>query len=347
MRVYIVTDECSDIMFRSSTAMYTPIQLDHANYGYASISKYKLTEYLMTTQNVHHNLFQMSRLKSNRDRATAEYDSFAFLKEHVCSELVERVRDVTRRFSLALDWGSHDGRGACKLVKSQNVEHAVCVETSPLFAMASRTRSLPAVSAPFECIPFLPNSFDLFVSTLSLHWVNELPKFFIEVNKSLVPDGLFVAAMFGVGTLKELRESLIEAEIEVSGGAQSRLPPMPSLHDMATLLQQTGFALPVADIEPITVRYDDLFQLLKDIRGMGEQVPIFPKRDSIASRRLLNRTNEVYRRNYAQADGKIPATFQIIWLSGWTPSPDQPKALRPGSAKHSLADAIRHPEKLD
>lgn len=301
----------------------------------------------MTAQNVHHNLFQMSRLKSNRDRAATEYDSFAFLKDHVCSELVERVGDVTRRFSFALDWGSHDGRGASKLVESKNVERAVCLETSPLFATQARTRSLPAVSAPFECIPFLPNSFDLFVSTLSLHWVNALPKFFNEVNKSLVPDGLFVAAMFGVGTLKELRESLIEAETEISGGARSRLPPMPSLHDIATLLQQTGFALPVADIEPITVRYDDLFQLLKDIRGMGEQVPVFPQRDSIASRQLLNRTNEVYQRNHAQADGKIPATFQIIWLSGWTPSPNQPKPLRPGTAKHSLADAIRHREKLD
>lgn len=299
---------------------------------------------MIQTQTDSSHLYQMARLKNNRDRAATEYDSFAFLKERVSNDLVERVCDVSRRFRLALDWGAHDGRGAEKLLESKRTENAVCLELSPQFACKARARNLLSVSASFENVPFQENTFDLVVSALSLHWVNDLPKFLAEINRSMVDDGFFVAALFGFGTLKELRDSLIEAEIEYSGGARNRLPPMPGLQDMATLLQLSGFALPVVDIQPITVRYNNIFSLLHDIRGMGEQAPTDPKPEDFVSRNLLERTNKIYRKNYAERDGKIPATFQIIWISGWSPSPDQPKALRPGSAKHSLAAAVRRSE---
>ncbi len=299
----------------------------------------------MKTRNEHSQLFQMARLKNNRNRAAMEYDSFAFLKERVCNELVERVCDVSRQFRLALDWGAHDGRSASKLLDSKKAENAICLELSPLFACKARAHNLLSVSAPFESVPFRPNTFDLVVSALSLHWVNDLPNFLSEINLSMAEDGFFVAAFFGLGTLKELRDSMIEAEIECSGGATTRLPPMPSLQDMATLLQISGFALPVADIQPITVRYSNIFKLLDDIRGMGEQAPTVQRHEHFVSRTLLERTDKIYRENYAESDDKIPATFQIIWISGWSPSPNQPKALKPGSAKHSLAAAVRRSEK--
>lgn len=295
----------------------------------------------MAIQNANLKLFDMARLRRNRCRAAGEYDSFAFLKEYVSNELVERVHDVTRQFDFALDWGSHDGRGASKLIKSKRVKQAICLDISPQFARNARNRGLSAISAPFDNVPFTQKSFDLFVSTLSLHWVNDIPKLLIDVNRSLKPDGFFVVALYGAGTLKEFRRSLIEAEIENTGGARNRLPPLPNLQDMATLLQQTGFALPVADTETVTVRYSSSSKLLSDIRGMGEQAPIFNVRENPTSRNLLKLTDQIYRKNHQEEDGKIPATFQIIWLSGWSPSPDQPKALRPGSAKHSLAEAVR------
>ncbi|MEQ9314417.1 MAG: SAM-dependent methyltransferase, partial [Henriciella sp.] len=159
---------------------------------------------------------------------------------------------------------------------------------------------------------------------------------------------LFLGCLFGAGTLAELRTSLLEAETELTGGATPRLSPLPGLQDMAGLLQRTGFALPVVDVEPVTVRYGDPLKLLADLKGMGEQAA-FAVGDRAGrkplTRRLLARMAEIYAERFADPDGRLRATFNVIWLSGWAPDASQPRPLRPGSAKHSLADAVKRAKK--
>ena len=181
------------------------------------------------------------------------------------------------------------------------------------------------------------------VSVLSLHWINDLPGALSQIRSVMQPDGLFLACLFGGGTLNELRASLIEAESEITGGISPRLSPLPNLQDMAGLLQRAGFALPVADIERVTVRYSHPMKVLQDLKGMGEQAAFAPRdgqQRRPLSRRILARMSEIYAERYSDPDGKIRASFDVIWLSGWAPAAGQPQPLKPGSGKFSLADAV-------
>jgi hypothetical protein len=180
--------------------------------------------------------------------------------------------------------------------------------------------------------------------------VNDLPGALIQIRTALKPDGLFLGCLFGAGTLGELRTSFLEAETELTGGAGVRISPLPGLQDMAGLMQRAGFALPVVDLETVTVRYGEPFKLLRDIKGMGEQAAFAPNEKMPRrplSRRLLARMAEIYAERFADSDGRLRATFNVIWLSGWAPDASQPKPLRPGSAKHSLADAVRKAGRKD
>lgn len=217
-------------------------------------------------------------------------------------------------------------------------------EVSAPFRQAMEQRGLSAIQVDEEEIAVDPSSYDLVTSVLSLHWVNDLPGSLIQIRQALKPDGLFLGCLFGAGTLGELRTSFLEAETEVTGGAGARISPLPALQDMAGLMQRAGFALPVVDLETVTVRYSDPFKLLSDIKGMGEQAAFaanekLPRRP--LSRRLLARMADIYAERFADEDGRLRATFNVIWLSGWAPDRSQPKPLRPGSAKHSMADAVR------
>lgn len=207
-----------------------------------------------------------------------------------------------------------------------------------------RENGFETVTSDSEKLPFAPASFDLVTSVLSLHWINDLPGILHQVREVLMPDGLFLACLFGGGTLAELRAALIEAENEITGGVSPRLSPLPGLQDMAGLLQRAGFALPVADVERVRVRYSHPMQLLQDLKGMGEQAA-FAKRDGQdrrpLSRRILARMSEIYMDRFSDPDGKVRATFEIVWLSGWAPHASQPKPLKPGSGQHSLAEAVR------
>ncbi len=177
-------------------------------------------------------------------------------------------------------------------------------------------------------------------SALSLHWVNDLPGTLIQIRRVLKPDGLFLAGLFAAGTLAELRESLIMAETEICGGAALRIAPLPGLRDLAGLLQRAGFVLPVADRETVTVRYDDMRSLLADLKGMGERAAFARGLTRPMRRSVLERAGEIYAQRFSDADGRIRASFEIAYLSGWAPGPDQPTPLKPGSAKVSLADAL-------
>jgi SAM-dependent methyltransferase len=195
------------------------------------------------------------------------------------------------------------------------------------------------IAAP-ETVPLPAESLDLAVSLLSLQETNDTPGTLIQIRRALRPDGLFLGAMAGAGTLAELRESLLVAESELSGGASPRVIPFADVRDVGALMQRAGFALPVTDVETVTVRYPDMFALMRDLRAMGATNALAARSRRPASRALFLRAAQIYGQRFSDPDGRIRATFAIIWMSGWAPAPTQQKPLKPGSAKVSLADYL-------
>lgn len=191
-----------------------------------------------------------------------------------------------------------------------------------------------------EALPFGDGSFDIVTSLLSLHWVNDLPGSLVQIRRILRPDGLLLAALLGGETLKELRRSLADAEIANEGGLSPRVSPFADVRDVGNLLQRAGFALPVVDCDTITVSYQDPLKLLADLRGMGESNAVRERRKSASRRSTLFDALQRYRDSHADADGRIPATFQVIFVSAWAPDVSQQRPLRPGSALTRLADAL-------
>jgi SAM-dependent methyltransferase len=196
------------------------------------------------------------------------------------------------------------------------------------------------VAADEEALPFADGSLDLIVSGLSLQAVNDLPGVLVQVRRALKPDGLFLAALFGGETLTELRQSFTVAETELDGGVSPRVAPFADVREMGALLQRAGFALPVTDVDRITVRYSTPFRLLRDLRRMGAANPLAERRRVPLRRAILMRAMEVYAERFADPDGKVRASFDIVWLSGWSPHESQQQPLQPGSAKQRLADAL-------
>ncbi|GAB5455788.1 MAG: methyltransferase domain-containing protein [Henriciella sp.] len=257
---------------------------------------------------------------------------------------MDRLRDSPREFEHALDLFAHTGQASQTLRESGCVHKISALEPSDAMSALFTDTAIERPEMASEKLPFDRHTFDLVVSVLALHWANDLPGLLSQVRTVLKPDGLFLASLFGGGTLSELRTALIEAESELTGGVSPRLSPLPSLQDMAGLLQRAGFALPVADVERVTVRYDHPMKLLQDLKGMGEQAAFTPREGQERrplSRRILARMSEIYMDRFSDSDGKIRASFEIIWLSGWAPAAGQPKPLKPGSGKFSLADAVK------
>ena len=260
-----------------------------------------------------------------------------FLFREVTERLLDRLDDTTRRFPAALDLGCHAGELGRALNGRGGIDLLVQADLSP--AMARRAGRL-TVTVDEEALPFAEASFDVILSNLSLHWVNDLPGALLQARRALKPDGLFLAAMLGGETLRELRASLLEAELEVEGGAAPRISPFADLRDAGGLLQRAGFALPVIDRDDITVTYPDALALMRDLRGMGETNAVHARRRGFTRRATLLRAAALYAERFAQPDGRIPATFQVIYLTGWAPHDSQQQPLRPGSAKARLADAL-------
>jgi SAM-dependent methyltransferase len=197
-----------------------------------------------------------------------------------------------------------------------------------------------------ERLPFAAGSLDLVVSTLGLHWTNDVVGALIQIRMALKPDGLFIGSLLGGATLTELRQSLVAAEAEILGGAGSRVSPFAGSADGADLLQRAGFALPVADVDRVTVRYEHPLKLLADLRQMGETSVLADRHPRGLTRTVLGRAAEIYVERYAGADGRVPATFEILTLTGGAPHASQQQPLKPGSAKMRLADAlgtVEHP----
>lgn len=274
-----------------------------------------------------------------RTRAAATYADYSFLKDVAAEDIALRLSAVNRRFERVLDLGAHDGTLARRLAgdpqTSDRIGDVIHADLSPAFLKPPLS-----VVADEEALPFADASFDLVVSALSLHWVNDLPGALIQIRRALKPDGLFIGAALGGRTLSELRQALIAAEEEIRGGAGMHVSPFMDVIDAAGLMQRAGFAMPVADNDARKVRYGDPFRLLTDLRGMGETAALASRNGPKLTRRVLFRAMEIYRERFADPDGKVRATFEIITLSGWAPAPDQQKPLRPGSAKVRLADAL-------
>ncbi len=269
-----------------------------------------------------------------------------FLLDRVADEFAHRLRLVLRRFDLAVDLGTPTAAVRTALVSDGAIGTTIAVD--PLMGAARRRSGYDADAAtPFLCIaadeealPFGDSTIDLVVSGLALQVVNDLPGVLVQVRRALKPDGLFLAALLGGDTLTELRQSFAAAESELDGGVSPRVAPFADVREIGALLQRAGFALPVTDVDRITVRYATPFGLLRDLRRMGAANPLVERRRVPLRRATLMRAMEVYAERFADPDGKVRATFDIVWLSGWSPHESQQQPLRPGSARRRLADAL-------
>jgi NADH dehydrogenase [ubiquinone] 1 alpha subcomplex assembly factor 5 len=268
-------------------------------------------------------LFDRRAWRLHRERAARS--GVSFLHDEIVQRLFDRLGLVNREFGCALDLGARDGQLASRLAAEGGVRWVVPAEPATGFFPRPAGGQ---VGADPELIPFRDASFDLIASSLVLHWCADLPGTLIQIRRALQPDGLFLAAMFGGGTLVELRTALFEAELAEEGGVSPRVSPTVELGDAAALLQRAGFAMPVADSEIITVTYPDMVALMHDLRGMGETNSLVARRHFL-SRATLDRAGAIYAERFAAAGGRITATFEVLFLTGWAPHPDQSKP-RPG-----------------
>jgi SAM-dependent methyltransferase len=266
-------------------------------------------------------LFDRALLRRRLDRAR-RVGPAAFLLDRVAEDMGDRLQTVTREFLDAADiWTPGPALDAvlgsrCKSIRHVDLGHS-------------------------ETLPFEAQSLDLAVSALAFQFVNDLPGVLAQIRRALRPDGLLLAAMIGGDTLTELRQSFAAAEAECEGGVSPRVVPFADLRDIGALLQRAGFALPVTDVDQLVVRYDDAFALMQDLRRMGATNILFERRRTPARRTTMLRMAQTYAERFADADRRIRATFDVIWLSGWAPHESQPKPLKPGSAKSSLEAAVR------
>ncbi len=281
-------------------------------------------------------IFDRALLRRRRRRAAA-LGPATFLLDRVAGDLAERLTAVLRRFDLALDLGTPGDAVRQALAGLASVGTIVAADAVP---HNGGSRGQKLVAADEEALPFGDGALDLVVSALALQFVNDLPGTLIQIRRALKPDGLFLAALAGGETLFELRQSFAEAESDIEGGASPRVAPFADLRDLGALLQRAGFALPVTDVDRLTVRYDTAFGLMHDLRRMGATNALLARRRAPLKRATLLRMAEIYSRRFADADGRLRATFEIVWLSGWAPHPDQQQPLKPGSAKARLADAL-------
>ncbi len=290
-------------------------------------------------------LFDMLALRWNRQRAAASYDRFAFLKDEAALRLVDRVDLMRRDFDLCLDLGAHDGRLSQYLAPLGKVRTIVqsdpAVRFSKSFSPNDRNNKAGLFAVhDFSTLPFADKSFDGIFSCLNFHWVNDLPGLFVQIRRSLRPDGLCLVNLLGGDSLHELRASLIAAEQDINGGFSPRCAPMADIRDVGGLLGRAGLTLPVADSDRLTVNYPNMFRLMRDLRGMGEQNVLFARLRHPTKRSVFLRAAEIYQDKFGQPNGLIPATFDIITLTAWAPHENQQKPLRPGSARTRLASAI-------
>ena len=268
-------------------------------------------------------VFDRDQIRRQRQRAGRKSPQYDFLFNWSIVQLQERLALIRRQFPRCVQIG---GRGQAITKADFGIEHS--------------TRTEIDVICEEDFFPFAPDSLDLVTSNLTLHTVNDLPGALLQIRQSLKPDGLFIAAMLGGETLRELRQCLGEAELALRGGVSPRVAPFADKPQTAGLLQRAGFSLPVVDSEIITVTYDSIFPLMHDLRFMGEGNALIERPRHFTPRSLFLKTGELYAQKFSEPDGRIPASFEIIFMLGWAPHDSQQKPLRPGSATKKLAEFL-------
>ncbi len=277
-------------------------------------------------------------MRRRRDRA-ARSGADHFLRARAAEELLDRLRDVNRSFARGLELGGGGAFARLRAASAEAGDKVAWLASADLSAAALARTPGPRVVADEERLTFMDAAFDVVLAPLSLHWTNDLPGALIQIRHVLKPDGLFLGALLGGATLTELRGCLLDAEAELTGGAAARVSPAADLADVAGLLQRAGFALPVADADVLTVRYADPFALLRDLRALGETAAL-AERSPALRREVLARAAALYAQRHADPDGRVRATFEMIFLTGWAPHESQPRPLKPGAAATRLADAL-------
>ena len=268
-------------------------------------------------------LFDRRLLRARQSRAFKQ-GPVTFLLDRVAEEMAERLAAVKRDFAEAADiWTPGDAL------------------RKPLADRLKSFTHLDVLGDPQEVLPFQQETLDLVVSALALQFVNDLPGVLAQIRRALKPDGLLLAAMIGGDTLNELRQCFAAAEAELEGGVSPRVAPFADLRDAGHLLQRAGLALPVTDVDRIVVPYDSAFALMADIRRMGASNILVERRRAPTRRATMLRMAQLYAKRFADADGRIRATFDVVWLSGWAPHESQQRPLKPGSATASLAEAVK------
>jgi SAM-dependent methyltransferase len=285
-------------------------------------------------------LFDRALHRARLERAAPRFAEVDYLKARAAGDLAQRLEAINRRFPVAVDLGARTGAFARALASGGATGKIdILIQTDLSLAMLARADGLRLVADEGR-LPFAEGSLDLIVSALALHWVDDLVGALIQIRRALKPDGLFLGALIGGASLHELRTSLMEAEMELTGGAGPRVSPFLDAYDGAGLLQRAGFALPVADVDRVSVSHDHMLALMAELRSMGETNVLHERPRAPLSRPVLARAAEIYRQSFAGPDGRIVTSFEIITLTGWAPHPGQQQPLAPGSARMRLADAL-------
>ena len=287
-------------------------------------------------------LFDSAVRRLRRDRAAEGFGEADFLLREICERLGERLEDILRQFPRAAIVGAWDGTPARILGGRFGIETLIQIESSP--RMAAKAAAFgPVAVADEEAVPLKEGSFDLILAPLTLHGVNDLPGALTQIRRALKPDGLFLGALWAGESLHHLRMAFAEAEIGVTGGLSPRVAPFADLRSLGALLQRAGFALPAADLDRIEATYREPLRLLRDLKAMGESNPLRERRRAFLRRGVLLRALEILMLE-TPGGGPVRAKFDVAFLTGWSPHESQQKPLKPGSAKHRLAEALKVPE---
>lgn len=284
-------------------------------------------------------LFDRALIRARMQRFGAEAPQF--LRDYALQDLPEKLKDIKRRFDSVsvMDWSPSVSAAL------QSAGHAGTVTAINQTVSPDLMANGQVICADLEALPLASRSQPCIISVLDLHLVNDLPGTLVQIERALMPDGLFIGVMLGGGSLQELREVFLQAESELTGGASLRVAPFADVRDLGSLLQRAGFALPVVDADHVTVRYAHMLDLLRDLRHMGWANPLTGRSRNFLRRDVLMRAGELYAERFSDADGKIRATFTLVWLTGWSPHESQQQPLKPGSAKSRLADALKTTER--
>lgn len=278
-------------------------------------------------------IFNRSLVRSRRERIAKTFSAHDFLNREISERLIDNLRDIKKSFEIILSMN------VCDDVVRDNLRDAFVVHQDLAVNMLEGKFGAP-VQCDEEFLPYKAQGLELILSCLNLHWVNDIPGCLVQILRSLKPDGLFMGAVFGGETLFELRAAMLKADMDVRGGISPHISPFMDVRDAGALMQRAGFSLPVVSTERITVNYSDAFALMKELKNMGENNALIKGFKGLTSKRLMMKVAENYHQDYAGKAGRIPATFDIIYLQGWAPHESQQQPLRPGSAKMALKDAL-------